>query len=1251
MISADGPQARLQRFVAAYKLRLAHKAEELRSLPESWGQNHTISLKAEQRLVAGDGQYRLSPYPYPGLRSFDPQEGEIFFGRERNVSDVQKRLATERTVVVLGGSGSGKSSLVRAGLLPFLNTTRRIPGREGSWYRAEFRPRTNPLAELVDALVDQWLLPFFDLNLPALNRAMGLPTDMPKSQARATLHDCLRARFFQGAEPRSREEILGALLDVASHQLDEYDRLASHGLRVPGPSLILLLDQFEEVFRPEVPPRARDALLNLIVDLHRSRVEQGKGGLFLAVTMRSEELHLCAEHRGLSGVINRSSYLLELLDPEDSADRTDLHRAIVQPARNAFEDWGLACDPNCPDAPFEPGMPDWLLEGAKRSSSEIDHRPDQLPLLQHALQATWHAAMRRWSDITSEDDQPKIERTDLPGQDIDHTQPPDLGSSLRVRADRAAERAAGRFARITGTSNAVGMATLQAAFRALARRDDRNAWVRRFADPEEMQAFMAADSIFVDRMKGAAQEEALRQSLNVFLLRGYLSGGNGRPYDISHEALIRNWPKFREWLQGPEELTYALNRVLREVEPKSFRAADDAEKMQRIPSEVSLKVRMLGKRGLPEKWAEDQIAPVLCNSALQQRWGENTQEGLKEVIALSALADDARRRAELTRQQEAIAREREEAAQKQRERELMQARELAQAHQKTNRRTLFGLIVAILLAIAALSQAYFVGVEKSRAEAKGQIARLQSQLARVNSINIQKNYLENRANANLGFYFELERDRQRGLTQKTVNQAEGEAKDAQKSRDDLLSEADKLGTGRTGAISQIRAENEGMWLDLSKAYREKIIANIVEGLNSFPYKTLENKLRVALYAVAAIPGENAALNDLLRKIIEENRQRSYFRAPSASQMWGLAFTQRTSGQLAAIGDDNGVVWIWDPLAGPGGPPGNTLTAANGVVNGLAFNADGTLLAAAYRNGGAVVWDPDKSNKDVLCPLRPTGGNSGAYGVAFSGKFLAIAGGDKAVHLWDVSQQGCPAIPEKVFHRADIVFGVAFSPNGKLLAAASGDGTVAVWDINSPDQPLLDKSVGNGKPMYAVAFSPDGQTLAATGAEGSGYLWDVEAGERFNLRTTLPQQGGTVGQISFSPNGEMVVATARLDGTAIVTDVKSGGRRLVLEGTGQALFGVAFSPDSKYLLTGSNLLNTARLLAIDADQLGGVAGRDELISRGVQRIAGTQLNQGRSLETDDECSILRRMEIPIFKIAEWDDNDMALVCPFPFLGKG
>ena len=84
--------------------------------------------------------------------------------------------------------------------------------------------------------------------------------------------------------------------------------------------------------------------------------------------------------------------------------------------------------------------------------------------------------------------------------------------------------------------------------------------------------------------------------------------------------------------------------------------------------------------------------------------------------------------------------------------------------------------------------------------------------------------------------------------------------------------------------------------------------------------------------------------------------------------------------------------------------------------------------------------------------------------------------------------------------------------------------------------------------------------------------------------------------------------------------------------------------SKYLLTGSNLLNTVRLLEIDSQQLWDVTNRDELISLGVKRVAGMQLDPA-------ECSVLREMEIPIFNILKWDAKDMALVCPFPFLGPG
>src|SRR5262245_4489065 len=101
-----------------------------------------------------DHEFRLSPHAYPGLRSFSRYEGGVFFGREPNIKEVQRRLAEQRVVVVLGGSGSGKSSLIRAGLMPRLNSTLAIKGRSGNWYAVEFRPRQNPMDELAAALAD-----------------------------------------------------------------------------------------------------------------------------------------------------------------------------------------------------------------------------------------------------------------------------------------------------------------------------------------------------------------------------------------------------------------------------------------------------------------------------------------------------------------------------------------------------------------------------------------------------------------------------------------------------------------------------------------------------------------------------------------------------------------------------------------------------------------------------------------------------------------------------------------------------------------------------------------------------------------------------------------------------------------------------------------------------------------------------------------------------------------------------------------
>jgi WD40 repeat protein len=180
-----------------------------------------------------------------------------------------------------------------------------------------------------------------------------------------------------------------------------------------------------------------------------------------------------------------------------------------------------------------------------------------------------------------------------------------------------------------------------------------------------------------------------------------------------------------------------------------------------------------------------------------------------------------------------------------------------------------------------------------------------------------------------------------------------------------------------------------------------------------------------------------------------------------------------------------------------------------------------------------------------------------FSVAFSpdGRWLASAGQDRTVRLWDVAtSQEIRTLKE----HADMVTSVAFSPDGKQLASASDDRTVRLWDAVS-GQPLHTLEGYTGA-VKSVAFSPDGKHLASADSDGTVRVWQPATGQE---TLTFPAHLQPVFSVAFSPDGKHL-ASASKDRTVKVWELATRQNTLTFERHTQGVYCVAFSPDGKHL---------------------------------------------------------------------------------------
>jgi WD40 repeat protein len=228
----------------------------------------------------------MSNFPYPGLRPFQSDEIDIFFGREQHIDQLITRLGQTHFLAVVGLSGSGKSSLVSTGLLADLETGF-LASAGVRWQVAQMRPGNRPFVRLSKALLET---SFNDCYLPEL-----------------TNRD--EAELFLQAQLQRGSLALSNLWQQAAVPKDT--------------NLLVFVDQFEEIFRYYDQGNSDEAEAFVSLLLATSKADK----IYVVITMRSEFLGNCALFHNLPEAINESQFLTPRLS------RDQLHEAIVNPAR------------------------------------------------------------------------------------------------------------------------------------------------------------------------------------------------------------------------------------------------------------------------------------------------------------------------------------------------------------------------------------------------------------------------------------------------------------------------------------------------------------------------------------------------------------------------------------------------------------------------------------------------------------------------------------------------------------------------------------------------------------------------------------------------------------------------------------------------------------------------------------------------------------------------------------------------------
>ncbi|HLY53919.1 MAG TPA: TIR domain-containing protein [Stellaceae bacterium] len=1004
---------------------------------------------------------------YRGLEALEEQDAAIFFGRDAMITkglDALRRMrdgAPERILVILGASGAGKSSFLKAGLVARLR-------------RDE----------------EHFLVP---------------PVIRPERAALTGVDGLAAALARDPAGLNGPEDVAAALAALRRPAMDRLARVAGDGQHPQAPTIVLMVDQAEELFAAE-NSEAAPAL-----DLLAAAVRADPDTIIVA-TIRSESFARLQSEPRLAEIPR----LPFDLTPIPSGAFKEI---IEGPARLAD-----------PPLAVEPALTDRLLEDLDAS--------DGLPLLALTLERLT-ARSRGRGRLTLADY--------------------DAMGGLRGAVAAAVEAAFAEAVRDPALPNErVELESLaRAAFiPALVQLDDATAVPKRR----------------VERLSALPEptRPLVRHLIDQRLLvsdRRILDGTETEVVEVTHEAILRQWPALRGWIEEARDALRTLDTV---------RAAAQERRAHRD-----------GAGG---------------------GWLVHRGDRLAEAEALLARPDFAAALGSVERGYLAECRAADNAERQREQRQLARTRRLQAAIG-----ALIGVAAVLVLAAGAGTTRLLAGLAQRSSDTLASLARTASEngqydrAARYALAGIAGadwpliGHRSAAAEAELAgaLYSSSAIAALRGHTS-DVNHA-AFSPDGTRVVTASFDRTARIWDAATGREMTVLRGHEG-WLftalyspdgtHIVTASQDKT-ARIWDAATGREVMTLRGHDGWVDFAAYSPDGTRivTASGDRTIRIWEAatGREIAVLRGHEA-RVSSAVFSPDGTRIVSASEDQT--VRIWDAASGR---EINVLRGHTDFVISARFSPDGTRIISACEDRTARIWDAQTGRQ-----LAVLEGHTGVVdGAAYSpdGTRIVTASGDMTVRIWDAADNRQIAILQG---HEDEIESVAYSPDGKRIVTASVDGTARIWSVSG--RPEIATLEGHDGWVFGVSFSPDGTRVATASGDRTARVWDAASGRE---TAVLKGHGDMVLMATFSPDGSRI-ATASEDRTARIWDAVSGSQIAILRGHEDIVSGATFSPDGTRVVTAS-ADKTARIWgAATGQELGVLRGHTEKVNSAVYSPDGTRI---------------------------------------------